>query len=298
MNTEQKIEWNRESSIKYGWEPSWFGCDDFDVNLIGSIKTFQHENRLKPDGLCGSSTYRKIWTQRTLEDDDWSSSDYSGHIIYKGQNFPIKWDKVVTYKAQNGLKCNAGTYSDYGDETRISTMFVTHWDVTLSSAKCARILNDRGISVHFCIDNDGTIYQLVDMNNAAWHAGDRQINHSSIGVEISDAYDLQWQDWYVSKGFGERPVMEGVVCHGQLLQPFLGFYPIQLKALAALYAAINKIFNIPLKAPTVSNTVDPLVKSNAFRGFCSHYHITTRKIDCAGLDIEAVCNEAITLNQD
>lgn len=298
MNIEQKIEWNEESSLKYGWEPSWFGCDEFNSRLIKAIQVFQFDNGLKADGLCGSSTYRKIWTQRTLDDDDQPSKEYSGHIIYKGQNYPIKWDKVVTYKAQNGLKCKAGTYSDYENETRKSTMFVTHWDVTLSSAKCARILNERGISVHFCIDNDGTIYQLVDMNDAAWHAGDRRINHSSVGVEISNAYDLRWQDWYVSKGFGERPIMSGVFCHGRKLEAFLGFYPIQLKALAALYAAISQILDIPLQAPTVANTVDPKVKANDFKGFCSHYHITTRKIDCAGLDIQSICDQAITLNQD
>lgn len=296
MDNTQKIEWNRQSAADYGWTPEWFGCTDFNLELLGAIKSFQHENGLKPDALCGSATYRRIWTERNIEETDIISTQYSGHIIWKDELYPIKWDKVVTYKASDGLVCNKGTYTDYGSETRHPKMFVTHWDVTLSSSRCARILNERGISVHFCIDNDGTIYQLVDMNNAAWHAGNRAINHNSIGVEISDGYNLRWQSWYEDNGFGPRPIMKDVYCHGRKLDPFLGFYPIQLQALTALYSAISEIFNIPLVAPAVENGVDPAVKNNTFSGFCSHYHITTNKIDCAGLDITAVCSEAITLN--
>ncbi|MEZ5690997.1 MAG: N-acetylmuramoyl-L-alanine amidase [Rickettsiales bacterium] len=46
------------------------------------------------------------------------------------------------------------------------------------------------VSAHYMIDEDGTIYQLVDEKNRAWHAGvsswcgNTNINQRSIGIEI------------------------------------------------------------------------------------------------------------------
>lgn len=48
------------------------------------------------------------------------------------------------------------------------------------------------VSSHYLIKEDGTIYQLVDDQYAAWHAGDSQwfkyskLNHSSIGIELDN----------------------------------------------------------------------------------------------------------------
>ena len=46
------------------------------------------------------------------------------------------------------------------------------------------------VSAHYCIDEDGTTYALVDEERRAWHAGKsywrgtRDINSASIGIEI------------------------------------------------------------------------------------------------------------------
>lgn len=37
------------------------------------------------------------------------------------------------------------------------------------------------VSAHFCIERDGTVYQLVDTGRTAWHAS--QVNSRSIGIE-------------------------------------------------------------------------------------------------------------------
>lgn len=37
------------------------------------------------------------------------------------------------------------------------------------------------VSAHFVIDRDGTIYQLVDLRDTAWHAS--QVNAVSVGIE-------------------------------------------------------------------------------------------------------------------
>jgi len=37
------------------------------------------------------------------------------------------------------------------------------------------------VSAHFVIDRNGTVYQLVDLNDTAWHAS--QVNSRSVGIE-------------------------------------------------------------------------------------------------------------------
>ena len=75
------------------------------------------------------------------------------------------------------------------------------------------------------------------------------------------------------------------------MEPFMDFYPVQKQALKALYKACHIGLGIPLEAPETKWGVDQKVRKKTFRGFCSHYHLTRRKIDCAGLDIEEILSE-------
>lgn len=63
--------------------------------------------------------------------------------------------------------------------------FVLHYDVCGTSRRCFEVLHDhRGLSVHFMIDVDGTIYQTLDVKERAWHA--TTSNDRSVGVEIAN----------------------------------------------------------------------------------------------------------------
>jgi len=291
-----KIFYNEASSAKLGWDPNWFGREDFDEDLINEIRKWQRRTGLKADGLCGPSTFRRIFTEREENLSEYKpliSHPTSNHIVHNGSFIAIDWDKVVLWSDEGGLKCEKGTYSSYaGKPDRKPTFFVNHWDVCLSAQSCAKVLGKRGISVHFCIDNDGTIYQLLDTQHAAWQAGGRTWNHRSVGVEISNAYYPKYQDWYVEHGFGKRPVIakNAVKVHDCGLKEHLDFYPIQLEALKALWAAMHKGLNIPLECPTdkfgkLVEAVDPRCASGKFEGFINHYNLTRRKIDCGGLDL-------------
>jgi len=287
------MSYNEGTSEKYGWEPSWFGADDFGHELVEKVKEFQRSLGITADGLVGPSTFRRIFAHREANIDDYEPA--GENIVYNGKFFPIKWDKVILWDDARGLESNKGTYQDYsGLPPRDITMFVNHWDACLNSKSCAKILNRRGISVHFCIDNDGTIYQLADLQHACWHAGNRQINRSSVGVEISNAYYLKYQDWYAART-GPRPIVTDAVVHGRTLEPHLGFYPVQIEALKALWEAVANACDIPLEAPMKSGELDTgvnrEVKSGDFKGFINHYNITDGKIDCAGLDLVNLLNE-------
>ena len=294
--------YNEASASKLGWEPEWFGESTFDDRLTRAIRKFQKENGLTADGLCGPSTFRRVWTHRESNITNYSHpyvvEKNSSVIVHNGKFFPIDWPRVVLWsQTPNGLDAKEGTYSSYaGHPDRKPSFFVTHWDVCLSSKSCQRVLSKRGISVHFMIDNDGTIYQALDTQHAAWHAGGRKWNHSSIGVEISNAYSLKYQKTYVARGFGERPVVTDAVVRGKTLKPHLGFYPVQIEALKALYKAVHNATGIPLETPLDSKgdmltKLSPQAKANKFKGFISHFHLTDRKIDCAGLDIKKLLEE-------
>jgi len=288
-----KIFYNQASSAKLGWEPDWFGEKEFNDELIEAIKKWQKAHRVASDGLCGPTTYRRIYTERQNNIDDYIPVNIkekdNAYIVYQGNFIKINWPKVVLWSESDGLKLRGG-YTPYFEKRNIK-MFVNHWDVCLNSDSCARILNKRNISVHFCIDNDGTIYQLVDMNHACWHAGSKKWNHSSVGVEISNAYYPKYQGWYKRNGYGERSLIENETIHGKSMKPFMDFYPNQIKALKALWEACHIGLDIPYKCPTdkQGNTLKKVSTSaagNRFKGFVSHYHLTKNKIDCAGLDIK------------
>ena len=86
----------------------------------------------------------------------------------------------------------------------IVDQFVIHFDARGTSRYCYEVLHDkRGLSVHFMLDVDGTIYQTLDVKESAWHA--TIANGRSVGIEIANigAYpvdkpesDVVLSKWY------------------------------------------------------------------------------------------------------
>ncbi len=262
---------------------------DFGPSTEQKIKDFQKDNKLQPDGIVGKNTWKPL-----LELPNYCTDIEQKYIIHNGNKWPINWDRVVLWNEPGGLKSDRGCYWDFSSKPeRKPKMFVNHWDVCLSSEDCANVLNRRKVSVHFCIDNDGTIYQILDTQHGAWHASLNKANKESIGVEISNAYYLKYQKEYVKQGLSERPIQENGLVHGRVLKRFTWFYDAQIKALKALWGAIHEQHNIPLDFPKDHNgefctTVHEDCKLGVFEGFCNHYNMTNRKIDCAGLDLPSM----------
>ena len=305
MDTEEKIFYNEATAVKLGWFPSWFGVKVFNEGLVKAIKKWQKAHKLKADGLVGPTTFRRLYAEReSLKEDAEEKRETANiaepnFIIYNGGKFPIKWDKVVNWESplpmlQSIYIPSERTYYKYDRGTRDIKFFVNHWDASLSAASTTRILDRRNLSVHFCIDNDGTIFQLVDMQHAAKHAG--RANRKSVGVEISNAYYLKYQRTYKRRGFGERPVIRDATVHGVKLPPFTGFYPVQIEALKALWVAVSEATDIPLECPLDENNelvtrVDARCVQGTFEGFINHYNLSRKKIDCAGLELDKLLQE-------
>ena len=304
MDTQAKIDYNKRSAIRYGWIPPWFGVDEFSEQLVKNILDFQKEHDLEPDGLCGSMTYSRVMTEREANED-------TNYITCNGENVVIDWDKTISLTHENSKVLPATSFKkvqEHGKATtpvthwesvlkpRNPTMIVTHWDAALSADSCYKILKKRGISSHFVIDNDGTIYQMVDTQNIAWHAGIRSVNEASIGIDFTNAYYTKYQNWYERKGFGPRPVLEGVKMHGRTLDPFLGYYPVQIDAYRALVKGLCKHYDIKLECPLdehgeLLSTVDDSAAKGQFEGVVGHYHLTRRKKDTAGLELKEILED-------
>ena len=196
---------------------------------------------------------------------------------------------------------------------RVVDQFVLHYDVCGISKVCFNILHDhRGLSVHFLLDLDGTVYQTLDLKERARHA--TIANDRSVGIEIANmgAYppgDTQARDeWYprdatgrpyikiperlgdpmfATQGFIGRPARPELI-HGNLQNTELSQYdftPEQYAALTRLTAALCKIFpkmacDYPRDAAgklVTKKLPDDALK--AFGGVLAHYHIQTNKVD-------------------
>lgn len=196
---------------------------------------------------------------------------------------------------------------------RVIDQFVLHYDASGTSARCFEGLHDhRGLSIHFLLDVDGTIYQTLDLKERAWHA--TVSNSRSIGIEIANigAYPLSNDKalarWYGrdasgavrltmppesrpglvrTPGFVGRPDRpEPVVgrIHGEEFRQY-DFTPEQYAALIRLTAALSAVFpNLPCDYPrdtsghVVPHKLDDAALA-AYRGVLGHFHIQSNKID-------------------
>jgi len=196
---------------------------------------------------------------------------------------------------------------------RVVDQFVYHYDVCGTSRQCFKVLHDlRGLSVHFMLDLDGTIYQTLDLKERAWHA--TTSNSRSVGIEIANmgAYasvqDSPLAEWYVRDADGRTRVRlpERLGDGGLLTKPFLArprrnepvtgtvqgrqlvqydFTPEQYAALGRLTAALCRVFP-KIKCDYPRDAQGRLVPHKLpddelaqYQGLLGHWHIQSNKVD-------------------
>ena len=134
-----------------------------------------------------------------------------------------------------------GLVTTVKDLDEVLNKIVVHYDGCGTSARCFEVLhNERGLSCHFLIDADGTVYQTLDVMERAWHA--TIANDSSIGVELAHAgafppAELPCQE-------NDAPLYKGTIQDQELVQR--DFTDAQYDALARLAKTLCSRFpNIP-----------------------------------------------------
>ena len=183
---------------------------------------------------------------------------------------------------------------------------VVHYDAAWTSRNCFKVLHDqRGLSCHFLLDLDGTLYQTLDLTARARHAG--AANDHSVGIEIAhpgvlatdkikaaysrdDAgtvFDLGPFAGDLPQGFVARPArpdpIEGEI-HGKPYAQY-DFTEAQYETLGKLVGVLAQLFpRMPLEVPRDAEgqilwrvlTPEELA---SFRGVIGHYHVSTHKQD-------------------
>jgi hypothetical protein len=189
---------------------------------------------------------------------------------------------------------NNGENAPYEAAKRSIKQFVIHHDGCSSADMCFNVLqNERGLSCHFLIDNDGTVYQTVDLSLAAWHAG--AWNTNSIGVELCNRGDAKKEPTYYSSG-KHGPQRRQKACkingHTYLAHDYTDE---QYDALRKLTRALLRLLpNLPAEYPQTSpgvqewNTMPPSA-SFSFSGLIGHYHLIPEKWDPGYFDFKDFC---------
>ena len=196
---------------------------------------------------------------------------------------------------------------------RLIDRVVIHYDVSGLSSRCFRTLQEeRGLSCHFLLDVDGTVYQTLDLQERAWHAGTS--NSRSVGIEIANvgAYPkgsanpfARWYRPHAQRGTRlVLPPDSGVRHPGRVGGParpdpvtgpihgrqFVQYdlTDAQYNALIKLVAALCRTFpRVTPDAPRVggdpAGPVLPGLMTAAdrvrFGGIVGHHHLTRDKID-------------------
>jgi len=189
--------------------------------------------------------------------------------------------------------------------------FVLHYDVCGTSQRCFKVLQDvRGLSVHFMLDLDGTIYQTLDLKERAWHAG--TANDRSVGVEIANIGAYSKMDtlnkWYGADDKGRPYVtLPKNMGDGGIRTPDFVAYPSGGKAVTGViqgreltqYDLTDEQYDSLIKLTATLCKVLPRIKPDyprdengelithvlseserdSFEGLIGHYHVTKNKVD-------------------
>jgi len=195
------------------------------------------------------------------------------------------------YGVRKGIE--RGTLDELRDHI---SQLVLHFDGCVNSRSCFKSMHNRprpsgegcGLSAHFMIDADGTIYQTLDLVERAYHA--EEANSDSIGVEICNRGRVDRSEWpKLPAEYRSRPTKH-VVINGEDHEAY-DFRPEQYQAIVALTRTLLRLFPkikpvIPEQngKPIMDTLADPL----SFAGIMGHLHIERKKWDPGALDWDRI----------
>jgi N-acetylmuramoyl-L-alanine amidase len=168
--------------------------------------------------------------------------------------------------------------------------FIVHHDGCPSAKVCFEVLhNERGLSCHFLIDNDGTIYQTMDLALMAYHAAG--FNANSVGVELCNRGNAKTDPHYYSR----RRIQRGITTcrihnHIYLAFEYTDAQHIAMRELAKGLA--RALPNLPIEYPQDApgqQAWGEIPNARNFAGYMGHYHTTRRKWDPGPFDFKAFC---------
>ena len=256
----------------------------------------------------GYDAYRVERRFAPLDESSWARSQ--GGALRTPNRYSLRQARLSTAEIE---RVRGGGW-DLATLQGVVDQFVIHYDANGTSAGCFKTLQDvRGLSVHFMLDLDGTIYQTLDLKEGAWHA--TKANRRSIGIEIANigAYPADQADspldrWYARDADGKaritipdgaeagrlrgrsdplRPIRSEPVVgniQGQRLRQY-DLTPEQYDSLIKLTATLCALFP-QIRCDYPRDTTGALVPMKLpddsytqYKGVLGHYHVQANKVD-------------------
>jgi N-acetylmuramoyl-L-alanine amidase len=169
----------------------------------------------------------------------------------------------------------------------VVSQFVLHFDGCVNSRSCFKSMHNRprkpgekgcGLSAHFMIDTDGTVYQTLDLLERAYHA--EEVNSESIGVEICNRGRVDRAEWpKLPAEYQTRPTRD-VVINGEHHLAY-EFRPEQYDSIIALSRVLLRVFpRIKPVFPERSDgevIADTLPDPMSFSGILGHFHVDLQR---------------------
>lgn len=148
---------------------SW--CDKFKMLKPKTISIFPN---LEPDNTLSTFYKTSVSIGDNLTDDEdknnvkvrTATADFETlniepkYIVCNKNKIRIEWNKVLLWTDKEGLKMPETHFKK--QKERHPKQFVIHYDACARSKTTFEVLKERGLSVHFLIDGNGTIFQLCD----------------------------------------------------------------------------------------------------------------------------------------
>jgi len=217
--------------------------------------------------------------------DDPSISAYTPHCIsdpsrlYPSQPAKGIGQNTMRYRGRRLI----GADRSLSRLQQVVKQFVVHHDGMGTSRDCFRVLHDeRGLSVHFLIDNNGDIYQTLDLLECGFQAAG--VNEISIGVELCSRGEKIEPGAFPAQLY-ERYRRDKVTCTINAHQWLCWDYTAeQYQAMTNLGRALARIFPALPPAYPSEGGGEPLWATlggdpRDYAGYLGHYHVTAEKWD-------------------
>ncbi len=198
--------------------------------------------------------------------------------IYASHPAPGLEQRATRYR----LRRSMGQTNSLSRLKKVMRQVVIHLDGCMSARMCFHVLhNQRGLSVHFMVDNDGTIYQCLDLVHCAYHAGG--VNEVSVGIELQNRGDAARHPNAYAGG------RETVTCriHGAQFLSY-NFTDAQYQGMTQLSRTLSRVFEMELTSPSEGKTPfwSTIPRPRTYKGFLGHYHVCAQKWDPGPWDFQ------------
>src|SRR6185369_7718457 len=107
-------------------------------------------------------------------------------------------------------------------EGAVISMLVLHYTGMKTAREALDRLRNRDakVSAHYVVDEDGSIFQLVEEKNRAWHAGvacwrgQKNVNTLSIGIEIvNPGHEFGYRAFPQAQMDAVADLCKGIISH-------------------------------------------------------------------------------------